>query len=112
MVSKFKGCSGVVLSPTEICSTVMYDMADCFLFLIKGSTDNNPIPSCCFGFETVVQSNPPDFICEAFKNSADLGIDLNFTEVLTLPSACQVFDSPIDKCDGKSQLNHLFIQFF
>ncbi|MBA0692206.1 hypothetical protein Goari_009784 [Gossypium aridum] len=74
----------------------MYDMADCLLFLIKGSTDNSPIPSCCFGFETAVQSNP-DCICVAVQNSADF----NFTKVLTSPSACQVFDSPINKCDGK-----------
>ncbi|KAJ0025611.1 hypothetical protein Pint_08305 [Pistacia integerrima] len=79
------------------CSSIIYKMADCIPFLSKGGKDMKPDSSCCTGFKSVLKVNA-DCICEALKSSASLGIDLNMTKAVTLPSACGVSSPPISKC--------------
>ncbi|KAK8646872.1 hypothetical protein V6N13_120640 [Hibiscus sabdariffa] len=58
-------------SPSESCSTIIYDMIDCIPFLSGDDTEEKPTLACCSGFKIVVEIND-ECICEAFKSSVDL----------------------------------------
>lgn len=83
------------------CSTLVISMVDCLSFVSNNSTVKKPQGSCCTGLKTVMKSNP-ECLCEAFKNSAQLGVSLNVTKALTLPHACHVASPPLHNCDGVS----------
>ncbi|KAE8733265.1 acetyl-CoA carboxylase family protein [Hibiscus syriacus] len=85
------------LSPSDICSTIIYDMIDGIPFLSGDSTEDKPTLACCSGVKVVVEINA-ECICEALKSSVDLGVDINLTKAAALPSACQVSAPPIAKC--------------
>ncbi|XP_044512279.1 non-specific lipid transfer protein GPI-anchored 31-like [Mangifera indica] len=84
--------------PTD-CSMIIYNMANCMPFLSKAGKDMKPDSSCCTGFKSVLKVNA-ECICEALKSSASLGLDLNMTKAVTLPSDCGVSATapPISKC--------------
>ncbi|XP_012447075.2 non-specific lipid transfer protein GPI-anchored 11 isoform X2 [Gossypium raimondii] len=86
------------LSPSVSCSTIIYDMIDCVLFLSGDSTEDEPTAACCSGFKIVLETNVKCF-CEALKSSAELGADVNLTKAVMLPSACEVSASPMNKCN-------------
>ncbi|XP_040950227.1 non-specific lipid transfer protein GPI-anchored 11 isoform X1 [Gossypium hirsutum] len=86
------------LSPSVSCSTIIYDMIDCVLFLSGDSTEDKPTTACCSGFKIVLETNVKCF-CEALKSSAELGADVNLTKAVMLPSACEVSASPMNKCN-------------
>ncbi|KAK8562723.1 hypothetical protein V6N13_018710 [Hibiscus sabdariffa] len=75
------------------CSTLILNMADCLSFVSSGSKASKPDGACCSGLKTVLKSGP-ECLCEAFKNSASLGITLNVTKAMTLPAACKVSAPP------------------
>ncbi|KAG8493942.1 hypothetical protein CXB51_011274 [Gossypium anomalum] len=85
-------------SPSVSCSTIIYDMIDCVLFLSADSTKDKPTTACCSGFKIVLETNVKCF-CEALKSSAELGADVNLTKAVMLPSACEVSASPMIKCN-------------
>ncbi|KAL4332717.1 hypothetical protein GQ457_07G023390 [Hibiscus cannabinus] len=85
-------------SPSESCSTIIYDMIDCIPFLSGDDTEEKPTLACCSGFKIVVEIND-ECICEAFKSSVDLGVYINFTKAAALPLACQVPTHSITKCN-------------
>ncbi|KAF5739716.1 Bifunctional inhibitor/lipid-transfer protein/seed storage 2S albumin superfamily protein [Tripterygium wilfordii] len=82
-------------SPSVDCSTVIFDMLDCVPFLSDGSTQTKPTPGCCSGYQSVI-SVDPECICFAIKSSGDMGIKLNITKAMTLPSACGLPAPPVD----------------
>ncbi|XP_038717276.1 non-specific lipid transfer protein GPI-anchored 31-like [Tripterygium wilfordii] len=86
-------------SPSVDCSTVIFDMLDCVPFLSDGSTQTKPTPGCCSGYQSVI-SVDPECICFAIKSSGDMGIKLNITKAMTLPSACGLPAPPVD-CGSK-----------
>ncbi|KAG5525992.1 hypothetical protein RHGRI_032324 [Rhododendron griersonianum] len=73
--------------PAPDCSTVILNLVDCLSYVTSGSTVSKPEGNCCSGLKTVLKTNA-DCLCEAFKNSAQLGVTLNVTKALDLPSAC------------------------
>ncbi|XP_048332337.1 non-specific lipid transfer protein GPI-anchored 11-like [Ziziphus jujuba] len=85
------------MAPSKDCSVVIYDMADCVPYLSDGSKKTKPDHSCCSGFETVIETSA-DCICEALKKSGQMGIQLNLTRAIALPSACGVSASPLKNC--------------
>lgn len=101
------------MAPSKDCSVVIYDMADCVPYLSDDSKQTKPDHSCCSGFETVIETNA-DCICEALKKSGQMGIQLNLTRAMALPSACGVSPSPLNSCHRESLLyiNFNFYMFF
>ncbi|KAK9270320.1 hypothetical protein L1049_025898 [Liquidambar formosana] len=84
-------------APATDCSTIIYDMVDCISFLSDGSKETKPDASCCSGFKSVLKTDP-HCICEAIKDSDEMGIELNITKAMTLPSACRVSAPPLSNC--------------
>ncbi|KVI10947.1 non-specific lipid-transfer protein-like protein At5g64080 [Cynara cardunculus var. scolymus] len=84
-------------APAADCSTVILNMADCLSYVTAGSTVKKPEGTCCSGLKTVLKTDA-ECLCEAFKNSAQLGISLNVTKALDLPSACHINAPSATKC--------------
>ncbi|XP_019098750.1 PREDICTED: non-specific lipid-transfer protein-like protein At2g13820, partial [Camelina sativa] len=49
------------------------------------------------GLKTVVRSGP-ECACEAFKNSASLGVTLDLSKAASLPTVCKVAAPPSARC--------------
>ncbi|KAL1224853.1 Non-specific lipid transfer protein GPI-anchored 11 [Cardamine amara subsp. amara] len=79
------------------CSSLILNMADCLSFVTSGSTVEKPEGTCCAGLKTVVRSGP-QCLCEAFKNSASLGVTLDLSKASSLPSVCKVNAPPSARC--------------
>ncbi|XP_042059683.1 non-specific lipid transfer protein GPI-anchored 31-like [Salvia splendens] len=79
--------------PAADCSSLVANMVDCLPFVTVGGTAQTPESTCCSGLKIVVESNP-QCLCDAFKNSAQLGITLNVSKALTLPAACLLSTPP------------------
>ncbi|CAL5438696.1 unnamed protein product [Camellia sinensis] len=84
-------------SPSADCSTLILNLADCLTYVIGGSTVKTPEGACCTGLKTVLKTDP-ECLCEGFKNSGQLGVTLNITKALALPSACHVSAPSLSNC--------------
>ncbi|KAK2996144.1 hypothetical protein RJ639_036015 [Escallonia herrerae] len=84
-------------APAVDCSTVILNMADCLSFVTNDSTLKKPQGACCSGLKTVLKTNA-ECLCEAFKNSAQLGVTLNVTKALTLPTVCHLSAPSVSNC--------------
>ncbi|CAK9309208.1 unnamed protein product [Citrullus colocynthis] len=84
-------------APAVDCSSLILNMADCLSFVSNDSTTTKPQGSCCTGLKTVLKADA-DCLCEAFKNSAQLGVVLNVTKALSLPAACKVSAPAASNC--------------
>ncbi|KAF8411502.1 hypothetical protein HHK36_004054 [Tetracentron sinense] len=84
-------------APAVDCSTLIFNMADCLSFVSSGSSEAKPQGSCCSGLKTVLKADA-ECLCEAFKNSAQLGVELNVSKALSLPTACGVSAPPFSNC--------------
>ncbi|KAG6651990.1 hypothetical protein I3843_06G145200 [Carya illinoinensis] len=91
------GSSDNAPAPSVDCSSLILNMADCLPFVTAGSNTTKPEGNCCAGLKTVIKADA-DCLCEAFKNSASLGVVLNVTKAMSLPAACNVSDSAISNC--------------
>ncbi|XP_052194791.1 non-specific lipid transfer protein GPI-anchored 11-like isoform X2 [Diospyros lotus] len=79
------------------CSSLVMNMVDCLSFVTSGSTVNTPEGTCCSGLKTVLKSDA-QCLCDAFKNSAQLGVTLNVSKALSLPTACHVAAPSVNNC--------------
>ncbi|KAI3752842.1 hypothetical protein L2E82_24880 [Cichorium intybus] len=84
-------------APAADCSTVILNMADCLSYVTAGSTVKKPEGTCCSGLKSVLKTNA-ECLCEAFKNSAQLGVSLNVTKALALPTACDMKATSATNC--------------
>ncbi|KAL4556013.1 hypothetical protein LXL04_038648 [Taraxacum kok-saghyz] len=84
-------------APAADCSTVILNMADCLSYVTAGSTVKKPEGTCCPGLKSVLKTNA-QCLCEAFKNSAQLGVSLNVTKALALPAACNIKAPSVSNC--------------
>ncbi|KAF8087685.1 hypothetical protein N665_0571s0004 [Sinapis alba] len=71
------------------CSSVIYDMMDCLSYLTPGSNDTKPTKVCCGGILSVLQYNPK-CVCIGLASSKDMGISLNNTRALAMPTICKL----------------------
>nr|XP_027094959.1 non-specific lipid-transfer protein-like protein At5g64080 [Coffea arabica] len=86
-------------SPAAVdCSELIFDMLDCMSFLNNGPSDPKPSPSCCTGFETVIDADA-ECVCEGLKNAASMGLSVNITKAAILPSLCHVSAPSISTCN-------------
>ncbi|KAL1534321.1 non-specific lipid transfer protein GPI-anchored 11-like [Salvia divinorum] len=79
------------------CTSLVASMADCLPFVTAGGAAQKPEGNCCSGLKTVVKANP-QCLCDAFRNSAQLGVTLNVSKALTLPAACRVSAPSLSTC--------------
>ncbi|KAL4197544.1 hypothetical protein AMTRI_Chr04g188780 [Amborella trichopoda] len=86
-------------APAPDCMNVLMDMAPCLSFVSNDSTVNKPEDGCCSGLAKVVKENPI-CLCQAFQNSGSLGISINMTRAMALPTVCNVKTPPISKCSA------------
>ncbi|XP_043718541.1 non-specific lipid transfer protein GPI-anchored 11-like [Telopea speciosissima] len=84
-------------APAVDCSSLIVNMADCLSFVSNGSKEKKPQSTCCSGLKTVLKTDA-ECLCEAFKSSAQYGVELNMTKALTLPSACRVSTPSVSNC--------------
>ncbi|KAL4602952.1 hypothetical protein ACB092_10G090000 [Castanea dentata] len=80
------------------CTSVLSNLAPCLNYITGNSS--TPSSSCCSQLSNVVQSSP-QCLCSALNGgAASLGININQTRALSLPSACNVQTPPISQCKG------------
>ncbi|KAI9103649.1 hypothetical protein K1719_023272 [Acacia pycnantha] len=84
-------------APSVDCSNLVLTMADCLSFVSNGSTVTKPEGNCCSGLKTVLKTDAA-CLCEAFRSSAQLGVVLNVTKAVTLPTACKVSAPSATNC--------------
>ncbi|KAI3448269.1 hypothetical protein Pfo_004934 [Paulownia fortunei] len=84
-------------APAVDCSSLVLNMADCLSFVTAGSTTKKPEGTCCSGLKTVLKTDA-ECLCEAFRNSAQLGVTLNVSKALTLPASCHVSAPSVSNC--------------
>ncbi|KAL3843743.1 hypothetical protein ACJIZ3_001146 [Penstemon smallii] len=84
-------------APAVDCSTVVLSLADCLSYVTEDGTATKPEGTCCSGLKTVLKTNA-ECLCEAFRNSAQLGVTLNMTKAMALPSACHVSAPSVSNC--------------
>ncbi|KAJ6700670.1 BIFUNCTIONAL INHIBITOR/LIPID-TRANSFER PROTEIN/SEED STORAGE 2S ALBUMIN SUPERFAMILY PROTEIN-RELATED [Salix koriyanagi] len=83
-------------APSSVdCMNLLYSMVDCLSFVSNDSTSTKPEGKCCAALKTVL-STKAECLCEAFKGSAQLG--LNVTRALSLPSACKIHAPAASNC--------------
>lgn len=98
-------------APAVDCSSLVLNMADCLSFVTAGSTAAKPEGTCCSGLKTVLKTGAT-CLCEAFRNSAQLGVTLNVTKALSLPTACHVSAPSVSNCGCNFLSLHLSLYFY
>ncbi|CAN1799094.1 Non-specific lipid transfer protein GPI-anchored 31 [Linum perenne] len=89
--------SAAAPAPAADCSTVVLSLSDCLNYVLKGSTTTKPEGTCCSGLKSVLKTDAA-CLCQAFQSSGTLGVPLNMTKALTLPSACKLQAPPMSAC--------------
>ncbi|CAN1799096.1 Non-specific lipid transfer protein GPI-anchored 31 [Linum perenne] len=93
--------SAAAPAPAADCSTVVLSLSDCLNYVLKGSTTTKPEGTCCSGLKSVLKTDAA-CLCQAFQSSGTLGVPLNMTKALTLPSACKLQAPPMSACQLSS----------
>ncbi|MFQ6632478.1 hypothetical protein Gotur_008910 [Gossypium turneri] len=82
------------------CTTVLVSMSPCLNFIAGNSS--TPSQQCCTQLASVVRSSP-QCLCEVLHGGgSSLGINVNRTQALALPGACNVQTPPVSACNGAS----------
>ncbi|MED6138988.1 hypothetical protein PIB30_079698 [Stylosanthes scabra] len=79
------------------CTTALVNLSPCLSY-IQGKS-SNPGSGCCTQLANVVRSEPK-CLCQVLGGGAasSLGITINQTQALALPSACKVNTPPVSQC--------------
>ncbi|KAL3648987.1 hypothetical protein CASFOL_005390 [Castilleja foliolosa] len=80
------------------CSNVLISLSPCLSYISGNSSD--PSASCCSQLSSVVGTQP-QCLCQVLNGgSSNLGLNINQTQALALPSACNVQTPPTSQCNG------------
>jgi hypothetical protein len=85
------------------CTTVLTNLAPCLNYITGNSS--TPSSSCCSQLSNVVQTSPKCLCSVLNGGAASLGITINQTLALSLPSACNMRTPPISQCKGEPKFN-------
>ncbi|CAI9118426.1 OLC1v1019998C1 [Oldenlandia corymbosa var. corymbosa] len=77
------------------CTQVIISMSPCLSYIQGNST--TPASGCCTQLETVVRSQP-QCLCQVLNGGSSLGININQTQALALPKACNVQTPGASQC--------------
>lgn len=91
------------------CTTALISLSSCLSYITDGddNTGSTPPSSCCSRLASVVQSQP-QCLCSALNGgaAASLGVTINQTRALALPTACNLQTPPPSRCNG----NHILFR--
>ncbi|KAJ8547319.1 hypothetical protein K7X08_010905 [Anisodus acutangulus] len=85
----------VVMAQSD-CTSTLITMASCLSF-VTGSA-KTPSASCCSALSGVLQSKPRCLCVIVNGGGSSLGVQINQTQALALPSACNLQTPPVSKC--------------
>ncbi|KAM3735260.1 hypothetical protein ACB098_10G075100 [Castanea mollissima] len=96
-------CGGSMAQSSSSCTNVIISMSPCLNYITGNSS--TPSSSCCTQLASVVRSQP-QCLCEVLNGGASsLGININQTQAMALPGACNVQTPPISQCKASSPAN-------
>ena len=82
------------------CTNVIISMSPCLNYITGNSS--TPSSGCCSQLASVVRSQP-QCLCQVLNGGgSSLGININQTQALALPGACNVQTPPLSQCNGKN----------
>lgn len=82
------------------CTNVLVSMSPCLNYITGNSS--TPSSGCCSQLARVVRSQP-QCLCEVLNGGGSpLGININKTQAMALPGACNVQTPPLSRCNGKN----------
>ncbi|KAH8500320.1 hypothetical protein Peur_042227 [Populus x canadensis] len=82
------------------CTSVLISMSPCLNYITGNSS--TPSSQCCTQLASVVRSSP-QCLCQVLNGGgSSLGINVNQTQAIALPGACNVQTPPISSCNGAS----------
>ncbi|KAL1832831.1 hypothetical protein DCAR_0102850 [Daucus carota subsp. sativus] len=80
------------------CTSALLGLSPCLNFVTGNSS--TPSSSCCSTLSNIVQSQPQCLCSLVNGGGATLGIAINQTLALALPSACNVKTPPLSRCNS------------
>ncbi|CAF2076881.1 hypothetical protein Bca4012_090019 [Brassica carinata] len=90
--------SSTRVSAQSSCTTALISMSPCLNYITGNTT--SPSQQCCSQLGNVVRSSP-DCLCQALNGGgSQLGINVNQTQALALPRACNVQTPPVSRCNN------------
>ncbi|PPD73281.1 hypothetical protein GOBAR_DD29788 [Gossypium barbadense] len=82
------------------CTNVLTSMSPCLDYILGNSSI--PSSSCCSQLANVVRSQP-QCLCQVLNGGgSSLGINVNQTQAMALPTACNVETPPTSRCNASS----------
>ncbi|KAL6191208.1 hypothetical protein ACLB2K_037599 [Fragaria x ananassa] len=82
------------------CTNVIISMSPCLNYITGNSS--TPSSGCCSQLSSVVRSSP-QCLCQVLNGGgSSLGINVNQTQALALPGACNVQTPPNGQCNAAS----------
>lgn len=98
-------CAGAVAQSS--CTNVLVSLSPCLNYITGNSS--TPSSGCCSQLASVVRSQP-QCLCQVLSGGgSSLGLNINQTQALALPGACEVQTPPTSQCNnGKYDNKFLF----
>ncbi|KAL3812595.1 hypothetical protein ACJIZ3_013863 [Penstemon smallii] len=82
------------------CTNELISMSPCLNYITGNSS--TPSTSCCTQLGTVVRSQP-QCLCQVINGGgSNLGLNINQTQALALPTACNIQTPPVSRCNAAS----------
>ncbi|BAT94086.1 hypothetical protein LR48_Vigan02g224100 [Vigna angularis] len=92
-------CAGAAAQSSS-CSSALVSLSPCLNYIAGNSS--TPSSGCCSQLASIVSSQP-QCLCEVLNGGASsLGITINQTQALAMPTACNVQTPPITQCKAAS----------
>ncbi|KAJ0518358.1 putative plant lipid transfer protein/Par allergen [Helianthus annuus] len=89
---------GSSMAQSSSCTSVLVSLSPCLNY-ISGNT-STPSSGCCTQLASVVRSQP-QCLCQVLNGGgSSLGLNINQTQALELPKACNVQTPPTSQCNG------------
>ncbi|KAL5561709.1 hypothetical protein UlMin_031456 [Ulmus minor] len=89
------------VAQSSSCTNARISMSPCLNYITGNYS--TPSSSCCSQLASVVQSQPR-CLCEVLNGgSSSLGINVNQTQALAIPTSCNVQTPPISSCSEMSK---------
>ena len=94
----------------EECTQQLVGLATCLPYV--GGDAKAPTPDCCSGLKQVLKNNKK-CLCVIIKdgNDPDLGLNINVTIALALPSVCNA-PANVSKCPGMYSFKVIWFMWF
>ncbi|KAL9666592.1 hypothetical protein QQ045_000927 [Rhodiola kirilowii] len=90
-------CAATTSSQSS-CTSVLISMSPCLNYITGNSS--SPSPSCCQQLANVVSSQPR-CLCQVLNGGGpSLGVAINQTRAMALPTACNVQTPPVSRCNA------------